>query len=365
MGVNYFAGAETGDLSELAATTGSVSAYAGINVHAPGVYSYLINGLSMSSGITFTTGLNAPASYLRFWLNISAVPSPSALSLVQVRDSTETLLGRITLSVLGQLQALAAGGTMSPGTMILAYNVWYLIECKFVTGTGANAIMEVRVGGAVQASCSNGTAVTNADNWTVGAGSNMFSLVDDVLIRNDQYPGDGRCLARQGTSGAPTYTAWTEVGGFIYVVWSNTPYNATQYAVATAANQNQSMLIAAFTPGGIGPIDTINAVKVGAVGNLASAGGTNQTLLMRFNGVNQSSGGLGLTTATAYTEFYPATLPTVAQLNSCQGGAMQGTSTNFLQIDDLWVMADFTPVWFDEMPTNNPIFEGIGITSYG
>ena len=364
MSVLYFAGAETGDTSELSAIAGIVTVSSSI-VHT-GAYSYMVNGSSTNSGATLTTGLNASPCYFRCWVNISAVPSPATIVIIQIRDSTETLLGKIFLDTTGLLGAQATGGTIIGGTHVLGYNIWYLLECRYVAGTGANAVLECRLGGTVEATCSNGTSTTNADNFIVAAGSNMITYLDDVCIRNDRYPGDGRCLARQGTSGAPTYTAWTETGGAIYVVWSNTPFIATEYAVATAASQLQTMLIAKFSPGGIGPIDTINSVKVGAVGKLATTGGTNQALMIRFNGTNQtSSAGLGLTTTDSYTEFYPPTLPTLAQLNACEGGANQGTSTDFFRVEDLWVMADFTPVWFDERPTNTPIFESLGVTSYG
>jgi len=365
MSVLYFAGAETGDTSELSAIAGIVTVSSSI-VHT-GAYSYMVNGSSTNSGATLTTGLNASPCYFRCWVNISAVPSPATIVIIQIRDSTETLLGKIFLDTTGLLGAQATGGTIIGGTHVLGYNIWYLLECRYVAGTGANAVLECRLGGTVEATCSNGTSTTNADNFIVAAGSNMITYLDDVCIRNDRYPGDGRCLARQGTPGAPTYTAWTETGGAIYVVWSNTPYNATAFAAATSQNQEQSMLTASFSRGGIGPFDTVNSVKVGAVGNLSATGATNHKLLLRYGGTDYLSANLaGLTTATSYGEFYPSPLPTLAQLNASEAGGNQGAnSTALWTIDDLWVMVDFTPVWFDEMPTNTPIFESLGVTSYG
>jgi hypothetical protein len=364
----FFAGAETGDLSEIVSITGTVTVSSTI-VHSPGVYSYLVNGSSGPSSCILVNGLLETTSYFRCWALFNAIPSPAAVGVLQVYDTGQNLIGKVILSTTGILDAQATGDTAVAGTHVLAVNTWYLIEAQYVQGTGANAQIQVRLGGVVEATSSNGTATTVVYSWAAVANQNMSMYVDDVTVRSDQYAGDGRVLARQGITGSPQYNGWTETGGSISVVWSKTPWasNDTTYAAATAASQIQSMLIASFANPGIGPIDTINSVKVSAIGKFQIAGTVSQRLIFYANATLQNSGLLsGLTASDQYFEYYPPTIPTNAQLNACQGGAMQGSNAaDFFQIEALWVQADFTPVWFDERGTDVPLFELQGVTSYG
>lgn len=347
MGVVLFMGCETGDGAEFA----TVNAGSSIDsaVWRSGAYSLKI---ASGAGVNVTSSLNLSTCYIRFAFRFDG--SVPAGVFAAATDGATSAKCRVRIEADGTLTLLGLTGSASGSTALVA-GTFYVIETKYIKGTGSNAQLELRVNGSSEATITNDTSTANITVLDFGLPANGPVYFDDICIRDDQYPGGtGRVVARQGKSGTPTYNAWTKTSSqTIDAVWSATPYSATNNAAATGASQVQTMLAASFssTQSGhgtqvIGATDSINAVKVAVVGKRATGQSTTHKVRYRYNSADNDSADLsGITTSDKYFEYYPAGLSlTLTNLNASEAGGVQGSGSGQLfTIEDAWVMVDYNP----------------------
>jgi hypothetical protein len=201
------------------------------------------------------------------------------------------------------------------------------------------------------------TGTSNIRN--IDMGGNLFSMqsgysdtyVDDVSVEDAAYPSDGRCIARQGKSGAPTNNAWTKSSGAdAYALWSDTPFSAASNCKSTT-NTAQTMLVADVGAGvdAVGASDTINACRVMGVAKFDSTSSALSFYRMRrrVSAANTDEDVTGSVTSTT-DAFVQGSIFTAtrSELQAAEIGGVVGTgggTRKQLQFEDLWMMVDYTP----------------------
>src|SRR5439155_743347 len=181
---------------------------------------------------------------------------------------------------------------------------------------------------------------------------------DDMAVTQNQIPGPGRVIARQGRPGAPTYGQFTLVGaGSIDAAWSQTPANGQQRAESPATGDPvaQSMLGAPFDAGlnPMLPTSVIGACQTWIDANTAATPDRTYAVRRRLGGVDTDTTLTGLGTAARPLSegllggFWTSTL---ANLDAAEIGAVKsgGAGGATLQANDLWLMCEYAP------PTGEP-----------
>lgn len=328
--VLWFGGAETGDLREFqGGFIGSV-----ITVTSPvrsGNYAY--GGWFASAGIT-PGGFNKTELYIRGYWRHSILTNTTA-PLVRTRNTSNLDQLAVVIVNSGRLSFNYAGGSLlETGTWVLSPNTWYLIEAKFVIDA-TNGGAEVKIDGVTQfSSFTHNTATRgNMDHVVFSfTGVNLDSgFSDDLAISDSGYLGRGRIIARQGTSGSPTYNAWTKngcSGGVIENCWSNTPFTTGSNASSTTPTDAQTMLVHSFstTQSGhgtetIGGSDHINACKMAVIAKASV--GSQMYMRRRVGGVDTDT----LLNLSATDTYYDdcCWTDTLTNINGAEIGAVQNS----------------------------------------
>jgi hypothetical protein len=312
---SYIYSAETDSFSETTSNNGASIIAASWST---GAYAYQLQG---SASVVITPPLGANTWYIRFMLNLDLGAAGIAQELVmfQVKDSTATVIGAVSCkydSTAGtwSFRVQATGGTFSAYSSTIATAVALPMQVSYTRGSGSNASITAIANGQSLTS-SNGTATTGISTLTfTGVAGNCNYRFSDITVSDAGYPdATGRLIARQFQTGTPTYNGWTKTGAAsIDLCWSNTPMSATTSAVANAASQAQTGLVASFSTtqtghgsGTIGPNDTINCVKIALFGKRGSGSSTTHTLRFRYNAFDYDSPDwTAITTSDLYTEFY-------------------------------------------------------------
>lgn len=355
MAVVYFNGFETGDLNQFV-TSGSGLAVSTSFVRS-GAYSLKC---TPNAGTEFnvSAGINTPQAYLRFGLYIDSHSAPGADHGDPVftwRDlASSALIGYVSLAARTNgtydLTLVNSIGSTSSGTFAISAGSYHLCEFKVVISATVG-ILELKVDGSVALTLSGqNTGTSNVNQLNVVSlqtGSTDYDrYLDDLLIRNDAYPGNGKIIARQGKAGAPNADAWTKTAGQTAAqVWSETPFSAANEAHSTSASQAQTMLVADVGTGtdAIGASDTINACSTVAIMKEIGSGTTRTYSIRRRVSASNTDTAKTLTASDAcYNDgIWTATR---TALQSAEIGGVRGTGTGkHVQIEDCWLMVDYTP----------------------
>lgn len=358
MAVRYFTGFETGDASEIASLQTGMS----IQGTTKRTGSYALKCTTGGEG-EYVNGLNASTVFVRFALFIEDVSTPGTTQAgypLILRTAADGLLATLqllhgtdggrTIQIQNQV-----GGTVNIGSAFaVVAGQQYVCEVKCVISATVG-ILELKVDGSVvQSGTGLNTGSTNVDKvrpsqMDTGGFTNFY--IDDVLVDDAAYPGNGKCIARQGKAGAPNADAWTKSSGTsAAALWSDTPFNATSECHSTAQNQAQTMLVADVGAGTdpIGSGDTINACRVFGIGKLRA--GTNKrtySVRRRINATNTDESVTALQSTAGDAPFYSSIFTTtLALLQSAEIGGLRGATTSNSQewqIEDMWLMVDYTP----------------------
>lgn len=273
-----FTGLETGDASEFVSALPTGITVSSAFKHTGG-YS-LKSASAQNTPSVWQSGLSLAAAYARCWLYIDELGTivvdadgqsvlafdTAAAAFVSVVD-----LYRNASDQSYDLRAISATLGLVATTKVLPAR-WYLVELK-TTISATVGVVEMRVGGVVIGTLSGNTGTTNIGRVSLGGAFSAASVadfyIDDVMLRDDAYPGDGRCIARQGKAGSPTYDAWTKTASQTAAqVWSETPFSATNNAAFTGATASAQTMLADDISAGTDPIgsgDVINAVRMGLI----------------------------------------------------------------------------------------------------
>lgn len=212
--VVWFAGAETGSVSEFGASVSGPCTASTAQVRS-GAYSLFCQ--SNNSQIATPTGFNLGTAYKRLYVRYASFGNTGGNhgQLLTARSSANVIQTLLSVNQATQLLQYnyAGGANLATGTIPLALNTWYLIEVKIVNAAGTGG-MEVKIDNVVQFSdFTHTTNVTGTiDNFVFGANicCSWDLYYDDILLSSSAYPGPGRSIARQGVAGTPTYDAWTK-----------------------------------------------------------------------------------------------------------------------------------------------------------
>lgn len=282
MALDHFGGFETGDFADITTFTGAPSIVT--TQKKTGTY-----GLRMEPNATRETVQVAIASAtsrtLSFWfrIEVSVAPATQAqTALASVRSTAGTSGGIIMIRVNTDSTVELASGRYGEGTTTerivssfvqIDRDTWHLVELLCVSHASAGRIAW-RLNG-VQQDDSGTTLNTGGGNLvqmnlrcsTTASTANWD--FDNWAVRDDTtYPGDHRVILRKVKSGSPTYNAFTKTGGTnASDVWSDIPFDATDNAKSTAADQAQTALVedAAAGTDAIASADTINGCRVAMV----------------------------------------------------------------------------------------------------
>lgn len=241
---------------------------------------------------------------------------------------------------------------VATGTTVLTASTWYKIDAKMVLSTTVGGV-ELKINDVVEfTSLGSNTGSSTFTALGLGPGDpvviNAADFFDDIMVCTGSYCPPGRVVARQGTSGTPTYNDWTKnscTGGTIDGCWSNTPFSTASNATSSTASQAQTMLVAPFntTQTGHGvevipPGSTINGCKTVFYGKQATAPAI--SIRRRFGGTDTDT---VISPGTADTFLIDGIyVPTVSQLNSgAEIGVVHGAGTNLATVEDMWEMCDF------------------------
>jgi hypothetical protein len=248
---------------------------------------------------------------------------------------------------------------ITTGTTVLTSGVWYRIDEKFVVNASTGG-MEVRINGAVEftsfGSNTSAFASSQVDRWLFGtftAGA-VTAGYDDMMVCSGAYCPPGGTIVRQGTSGSPTYTAWTKnscASSLIENCWSQTPFNSTPNASSATASDAQTMVVSGFdtTQSGhgtetIGVHDTINACKTAGVIKSGTAAAP-LSIRRRINSADTDTTKT-LATSDAYYDdgIWTTTAAILRDSTKMEIGAVHGTGSATDTVEDMWLMCDYLAV---------------------
>lgn len=246
--------------------------------------------------------------------------------------------------------------TASAATSLVA-NTWYRLDIDFQIGAGTGSCV-VRLDGTQiinATSQNNGTLNVQfiQTNYTVGGGASRSRdfFLDDLETDDAAIPDIGYIIARQFTSGSPTYDSWTKNGGTnIEDVCNDTPFSIGTSISSYTASAAQTGFIASFmnTQSGHGngtcdPFDVINGVKVGMVATTAATTAAGITVV----GTPQVSSQLNGVDITLTFDGAPQ----AGDVVYTWGGHFTRASTNIGPST-----AGYTPVGGPDTTTNNQSF---------
>ncbi len=343
--VSYFSGFETGDGSEVS-TLGAGNSVQN-TIFRSGAYALKASGTACQ----LVTGLSATQTSGRFYFYAPAgtftsnsffLEVPSRLQIRFASGSTP----KITMSDAGS----SLGLTLATGITNMTGDTWHLIE--FVYDLAAGGVVQLWADGVLQINTTHTSNVagTPTTGWNAaGAANPNEKYYDDVLIATGGLTriGRGACIARQGTTGTPTYNAWTKNGAATAALcWSDTPFSTATNCTANVAATAQTMLVSPFSATQTGhggevtyPKDIINACKVGLVGKTAVNG--NITIRRRVGGADTDVS-VALTTGDTYKQTTLFT-DTVANLDAYEIGVVNPLVATLETIEDMWMMIDYVP----------------------
>jgi len=359
--VVWFAGAETGDLSEFTQFDSGSNHFTVTTPVRTGGYAMRLVPAGSNPGFAISKkGLNLATAYTRVaFQHSNTLPTSLDHIIFEPLNGSQANTLRLWMKTDGttyfNFNAARATSIIASGSTILTGGTWYVLEVKWVNSATVGGV-ELKINGTVEFSSfgTNTSGQGNFDQFIYGAddaggGAGNF-YYDDLAISDSGYIGIGRSIARQGTSGTPTYDAWTKVGvgcsgSSIDNCWSNTPFSTTTSATDTVLNDAQTMLVAPFnaTQSGhgtevIAPQDVINGCKAAFVGKVALSSAVS---IRRRIGGSDTDTSKTLTTSDAYYDDGIWTT-TTANLNTAEVGAVHGSGVNLATVEDAWILCDFT-----------------------
>lgn len=345
-------GFESGDLMEVATSTGTISVVV-TNAVAPSVYTLRSNPTTTGVGSVdmrpfSTTGLQLSDNYsvadlyTAFDFFVATAPAANDEPICRWLDTASAGKGEVRLTNSRKLRPYdAAGVAMSAaGATVLSLSTWYRIEVRW--GTGAAATWEIRIDGVVELTGTGAIGTVNHGRNTLGKHANRNSqtvdfFYDNVSIDDAAYPGE-TIVRRLALTGNGTHTAWT--GDYTDV--DEIPDDGdTSYITVSASGSKETFVKEALTNA------TIKCVKNHVIARSVASGAIR---VLTKSGATESET-ISLGVGTSYTqlaklhEVDPATSAawTLAGLNAAEMG-VNSLAAGALRCTSVAPMVEYEPV---------------------
>lgn len=255
-------GFETGDLSEVSASAGTVAA--STVQKRTGAYSLRINPAAAASYVRIrglaATGVGADLGlttcYYSFYIYFVTIPA-SAHQIAVVNPSQCFLY--LNSSSAGELSVF--GNPEVATGFFPTTGVWYHIEVKSVT-SGASTL-RIDGGADINFTGRAGTQ-TNIELGDSGDASSTYdTYYDDIVIDSAAYPGVGQVNILK-PNGTGNYTAWTDGAGTAPTNVAEAPHDSdTSYITSQTNAAAETEALDSAATGGVG--GTIAATKTCAI----------------------------------------------------------------------------------------------------
>jgi hypothetical protein len=319
--------------------------------------------LKVASGGSVGIGSNIGATgdnFIRGYVNMAAYPSVDTI-VWETRQDTggsvcSTQLIQLWITTAGVLAwAYQGGAYVATGTTPLPLNQWVRLE-SLMRQSATVGGMELKINAVVEFT-SLGSNTNTAAGWMafgprIGGGQAIF--YDDVFISDTAYPGPGRIIARQATSGTPFYDTWTKNAcATIDLCWSDTPFATGTSATPGAAIVFQTMLVASFSSTQTGhgtqiitASDTVTRAAVAFV-TPCITGARAFSTMRRVAGVDSflspnSCIGASGNTQSQNDASIGGFATSLADLNAMEAGvSLTAGAGGVVGVYDLWVMVDY------------------------
>jgi len=220
-----FCGFESGDSSELNATTGTFSIQN--STVRSGEYALRCNPDTTAVGRVTIVGLTAAGQqqaysqatvYCRFYFRYATKPAANDEEIFTFFTGAGAMKLALRLDSAGKLVVYDRSNTkIATGATVLSANTWYRIE--ITSASSATAAYELRIDGSTELSGTLDTIATNHGQIRLGKnsdrnGQSVDLFYDDVLIDSAAFPGAGS-VHRMDANTDGTYTAWTSSNGVL------------------------------------------------------------------------------------------------------------------------------------------------------
>ena len=253
-------GAETGDLSEVYSSSGSVAA--STVVKRTGSYSYRINPSGAAAYIVLTglntagvpAGFGVSISHTTFYLYFTTLPAANSMVAAIGETATGNNIAELWVDSSGQLTLVgtttsAVIATFSTGTQ---YRIEFKAQNANTCGCKVNGGSETTVTG--KSPFSN-----NYLRFGSTSAITMDMYVDDIAISDSAYPGAGQVNILK-PNGTGNYTAWTGA----YTDVDEVPHDSdTTYLTTATLNAIETVALDSAATGGVsGTIGTVKSVAI-------------------------------------------------------------------------------------------------------
>ena len=338
-------GAETGDLSEVYSSSGSVAA--STVVKRTGSYSYRINPSGAAAYIVLTglnaagvpAGLGASISYTTFYLYFTTLPAANSMVAAIGETATGNNIAELWVDSSGQLTLV--GTTTSAVITTFSTGTQYRIEFKAQNANTCGC----KVNGGSETTVTGKSPFSN-NYLRFGSTSaiTMDMYVDDIAISDSAYPGAGQVnILKPNATG--TYSDWTNGAGTSPTNVAEVPHTSdTGYIVAGTVNDHASVNLDSSTTAGVaGTIATVKHVNI-----LRTPTAADVRIILKSGAQENASNYASLTTSyAAYAKMYDldpiAGSPswTTTNLDAIEGGPQ----TNTTGADTARCTAIYAMVW--------------------
>jgi hypothetical protein len=316
MALINFCGFENGDLTEAAASSGTLSVGAVVTPRS-GDYCLRVNPTTTATGIfNLNTYASSGASnnislttlWASCWFRVETLPSADSEECFATfaASSVRKLQFRITST--GTIDAYNADGTtlLASGTTVLSTGVWYRVEwkCGIESGGGSNAPYELKINGVSEYSGTNGVlgtgncAVVRLGKVANRNGRSIDLYYDDLILDDADYPSTTLSttakVIRLDPNDAGNTSGWT--GSYTDV--DDVPHDSdtTYISTSTSAAAHTVALEDAATAGITG---TVHAVKSQAIAREEPSVTSALNLRLRSNTTDNDTANLNLSTSYA------------------------------------------------------------------
>ena len=357
--VTWFDGAENGDALGFGLFGGSGTCLGSTTAIKTGAYSMACSSSGGASRRVFPGPLTGTTAYARFYFRWAS-PFAATQSMAFFGNAALThfiyLCHRQSDNKIFWQYDGTCNAAVAVSTTAMTVDTWYLIEVKAVIHASAGGV-ELKINGSTEFTSLATNTSSMADFSTMIFGGNFgvgnFTFYyDDAMLCTGAYCPSGKTIARQGTSGSPTYTSWTPnscTSNLIENCWSQTPVNTTPNASSATASAAQTMIVASFgsTQTGhgsetIGNTSTINACKTVMIAKSGTASAP-IAIRRRIASADTDSASKSLTTSDAYYDDGSiwTTTADILRNQTVEIGVVHGTGTATDTVEDMWLTCDY------------------------
>jgi len=321
--INY-CGFETGDLTEVASTSGAVAMDSTTVMEGRWSCKVTLDGATTnwfrcgemqadgSEAVALVSGA-VDELYTSFYFYVSSNIGVGSECIYQVRNQLNQIKHELRILPTGQLLLRDTGGTATKvsSSTNLTTGRWYLIEVYTGTEVGVNdAGYELKIDGISQGSGTNGNVGTLANYYVAfgnytrrSAQSAVFYYDNIVMCDENPYVGTydwarnfagPNSIVRLDPDGNGTYTSWNWTYTAADDLETNTTWNTTDYNDNNALGGNiyETHTLEDTDGLGIDELFKIHAVKTFTIAKTQAGANTHYVVRSRNLGTNDDTSGV-------------------------------------------------------------------------